>query len=1511
MGVLERFRLWTGRFTARGSKPVALSIWVIACIYLPSHFWLLKWNTLKAKADIPFAPGVDPSTLTSKVLFKCFCVFLKVSCLLSWAMSALTMCRYTWTVCSRTFLAKFLPLDAFDSLHRWSGVIGWIELLSVFVVYMINWKLLCDYYKAGKEDWNFCKDFYSEIMITGYLLVFFHTAIIFTSIRAIRRKKYELFYWMHHLFVAILLLSVLHPMDWRHRRGGKERLQVWPVMIGPVTLYFVDRTLQALSHRHPFISRCTLLSHPKTILLKLYSPRGFDHQQPGMICWLNVQPVSWLNWHPFSIAHTDELGALHLIIHVIPNGWTDSLWKLLSFVTINVPFAAVSATRAGPKDRELELGAAQDEDELLHPFAAAGEGGGSKREFKEAAYVRARTRQFNAASEDEETSVPFRSSVCRTQLKHHEETISEGDETLTECSDNTDFSDTHLHTRTHPDTHPHSNPHTLTHTRTLLPTQPLAQRMAPSGRPPLSFPVQVDDFEPREVQPSFTQQARHKASPPLNKRYARWRSGSRDRFSSEESHEFMSAENRLMPAETGRSLAALVGSEEARRPLPTVMSQKTITPPQSFGAQTSVYLSPFSRDGTSTSFDASEEDFVAHRLSVRGEGTIDTDGYETVCADADAVATVAADATSVEDLNFKERTSPRHYRPVQQQALALSQSPLDSNVSPVVGPFVGPYADSYADPYADSHINPYDRNSLGNEQQEIAGDVVSAHRLAAETSQRAAQIGSRNSLISNPLPRASDSIKSGLDPISDRTDPASPPTPDTTAAPSAVSSPMTSPASSAGARDLRTEALEKSIGAEDVARGLVYLRKVWAAELKAAGYSKSIAISNLSQTVANTASPTQVPKTSPESAGIVIKSEFDRNLWKDFGLKNLQAVLGWDGSIGVSGPFTAGVPHAANFEHSIMIGAGSGVVPCLSHLQKFLDATAEVLAERDARRGGRRGARKASKRRRFFSHALTMRSKGASNARRASRARHSRAEGNGGGGILVGNVVGSKGTSYFRSRPPTRMGSQIGSVDRGADKENEGEIEREKERNRGREKRVNEVRESIAQKRRSAPWNQRCRRWLENSPEWAFLYYVYILVEFTQGVGALGLAVNHSLEALPEAHFAFSALRCICLLVFTLHKAVVTTAFGVIPRSKVRDKESGKPQKREKQEVPSSRKNMASKRLLRWRQAQSIFDWVLLILSYLFIILNWTGASETRDESTGQLLERLRGYDLPGGLVSLLTWDYYCHITTVGGYFCKLKRIYGPHLALPTVVFLGLFLCSIFRMLRVWAQTPLLLNSDIHNVNLLNREAWAKEIGQRGQAVQSLDLIWVCRNPLWLTFLKDELLLKCAPIAQPESDLDLDQDSEVDESLSSNLQDDDDSEKNDGNDSGKDLSLGIANRRRPKTGLERLLALPNFSIKIFVTSPEISPDDLPALGIDDEVFLSLCHFGRPALETEISNILEKYRKGIAKGEKSAVFCAGPESFQNSCRTLTKKLADELATAFGPAAQLQFNAEKFA
>eukprot|EP01054_Gregarina_sp_Poly1_P001556 Gregarina_sp_Poly_1__1555@NODE_1394_length_4224_cov_86_295165_g179_i1_p1_GENE_NODE_1394_length_4224_cov_86_295165_g179_i1NODE_1394_length_4224_cov_86_295165_g179_i1_p1_ORF_typecomplete_len1190_score120_32Ferric_reduct/PF01794_19/1_8e14Ferric_reduct/PF01794_19/2_5e03Ferric_reduct/PF01794_19/3_4e02FAD_binding_8/PF08022_12/1_9e10FAD_binding_8/PF08022_12/1_5e03NAD_binding_6/PF08030_12/9_2NAD_binding_6/PF08030_12/5e08DUF2101/PF09874_9/6_1e02DUF2101/PF09874_9/4_3e02DUF2101/PF09874_9/2_3_NODE_1394_leng len=1161
---------WVARWTAKGSFPVVISLWAIANVALPVHFWLLKFNTLKSKGDVPFNEGPDPTTLQSKVLFKCFCVMLKVSCLLSYAMTALTMCRWTWTRVSMTKLRKFLPLDRFESIHKWSAIIGWFELCTVTLVYLINWKYLCDYYKAGNESWNFCADFYSEVMITGYLLTFFHTVIIITSLRAVRQKKYELFYWTHHLCVAIFVLSIVHPMDWRHRRGAKERLQTWPVMIGPVSLYLLDRLIIMCSHRWTTCMTCTLLSEPKTVFLRLHGPKGFLWQRPGMITWLNCPPVSWHNWHPFSCAHSDETGSLFLIIHCREGGWTEQLYNCLAMATPQISFS-----RSRGIDH-LTFMRSQLPSKIIDG------------------------RDSKLLSENPDVQIIGRPQGFRSELAHGS-----------------------------------APPHSGFFESPLRDTANYILNSFSNGRDG-TVRVAVDRRQRR----------RHGSSP--------------------EAGLLSPVAGSLSPADLD------VDVQDGKAFRSTDLRSYGSREPPCFSDGEHILMSP-----RSSNRGRSEAAFVSVPLTDNhtGPGYIMLSGAESA-------------ATSGSDIKPLPLVVDRGIQTGCHSNTSKDLLYMPTEATPIIQTTLLPMPDErgvQTDAARRLTVTP---RSIG-----IQTDTFKEELRLLPSSPRSGSASNISEFFQEtPMPDPKKKPdKGGSTGVLTR---------------DSISSPTTPPPQ---LRPTHSCAVEKTISGEDIGRGLFMVRDFWSVYKQTGRYGRSY----IPQSVVG--NETCWPLGSNE----------ERKMW----LENLDLIprlVKWGGSFGLSGPFHAGTTEASAFEHAIMVGAGGGIVPCLAHVKSFVDFRCPES--------------------------------------KAPRTRKSVAR-------------------LFDTLSITRP--RIESARKSYVTEESG------------------IRYTVPEKLAAI---------IDNSPYWAFLWYWYILLEFLTSVGALALSVNGSMRTERMGNTLwplFKTLHWIMAMLFFFHKVTVHVAFGLVPR-KIRLDGSG--------ETRGSRMSLF----------QQIFDWILIVLSFCFLVINQVGRI-VWNEDLPQLPQTTYGYQLPGGLMSGLTWDYFCHITRVGGYFCKLKQVYSEELLLAEVCFVGIFLCSILRMLRVWAQTPRLLSGGQSTGQVAR---WEKELGRpTASCLLTVDLVWIMRSPGWLMKMRDEL-------------------------------------------------EGYLKRSADHNGPLRL--------DVYLTGNEITQQI-----VDDLFEGSRLHpcikIGRPNLSAVFGDICEQHMAGIAKGERMGIFVAGPYAVQ----TAAKNACDEV------------------
>ncbi|KAM7192561.1 ferredoxin reductase [Naviculisporaceae sp. PSN 640] len=110
-----------------------------------------------------------------------------------------------------------------------------------------------------------------------------------TSVRFIRRRAFEVFYYVHFVFVVFVAGAFYHAAD------------AAEFLVPGLALSGLDRAVRAWysNVRNVEVTGMTHYSAGDVTKLrfegKMLSPR------PGQIVWVQVPGVSWLNWHPFTI----------------------------------------------------------------------------------------------------------------------------------------------------------------------------------------------------------------------------------------------------------------------------------------------------------------------------------------------------------------------------------------------------------------------------------------------------------------------------------------------------------------------------------------------------------------------------------------------------------------------------------------------------------------------------------------------------------------------------------------------------------------------------------------------------------------------------------------------------------------------------------------------------------------------------------------------------------------------------------------------------------------------------------------------------------------------------------------------------------------------------------------------------------------------------------------------------------------------------------------------------------
>ncbi|KAG7386102.1 ferric/cupric-chelate reductase [Phytophthora boehmeriae] len=204
--------------------------------------------------------------------------------------------------------------------HRWIGVVVVVTAFLHCFGYYWAWlkegtwteeALPCFDCAVGEEGHDPWMNFFGEIALLAFL------AIGFTSIPWVRRKMYNTFYNVHHLFIIGTVFAVLH---W-------NPVIAW--LFPSVLLYTVCRAISSSNGFTPVsVREFTTLSHDVVkVVLSRSTTRAGDFKV-GQFVYLNVPAISKLQWHAFTIGSSPRASPDTITILLKSLGdWTQELVK--------------------------------------------------------------------------------------------------------------------------------------------------------------------------------------------------------------------------------------------------------------------------------------------------------------------------------------------------------------------------------------------------------------------------------------------------------------------------------------------------------------------------------------------------------------------------------------------------------------------------------------------------------------------------------------------------------------------------------------------------------------------------------------------------------------------------------------------------------------------------------------------------------------------------------------------------------------------------------------------------------------------------------------------------------------------------------------------------------------------------------------------------------------------------------------------------------------------------------
>jgi len=153
-----------------------------------------------------------------------------------------------------------------------------------------------------------------RINIYGAITLVLILVMTIFSLPSIRRTRFELFYYIHHLFILVVFFVCLH------YKGAIIYI------IPGIAIYGVDKLMGLYSYRKAAPVATRMLS--SDVLEVSFNTKPGVQYKAGDYVFLNVPSVSHLQWHPFSITSAPAANGSKVFFHLKGIGsWTEQVIK--------------------------------------------------------------------------------------------------------------------------------------------------------------------------------------------------------------------------------------------------------------------------------------------------------------------------------------------------------------------------------------------------------------------------------------------------------------------------------------------------------------------------------------------------------------------------------------------------------------------------------------------------------------------------------------------------------------------------------------------------------------------------------------------------------------------------------------------------------------------------------------------------------------------------------------------------------------------------------------------------------------------------------------------------------------------------------------------------------------------------------------------------------------------------------------------------------------------------------
>ncbi|KAI9893764.1 MAG: hypothetical protein M1814_005980 [Vezdaea aestivalis] len=195
-----------------------------------------------------------------------------------------------------------VPSTTLLQYHRWTG-------RATVVHVTIHFSALVSSYVRSKQIGTVLQTLRIQVGLMAFIALWI---MALTSVSIIRRHGFELFYYLHALFILFVIGALIHATH------------AAEFIVPGLALWVIDRMIR-FSHNFRKIEVVSTSQYPGD--LTKFTVRGVPRHNPGQIAWIQIPGVSFLNWHPFTVVSSPTEGESTFAIRGL-GGYTKKVQSL-------------------------------------------------------------------------------------------------------------------------------------------------------------------------------------------------------------------------------------------------------------------------------------------------------------------------------------------------------------------------------------------------------------------------------------------------------------------------------------------------------------------------------------------------------------------------------------------------------------------------------------------------------------------------------------------------------------------------------------------------------------------------------------------------------------------------------------------------------------------------------------------------------------------------------------------------------------------------------------------------------------------------------------------------------------------------------------------------------------------------------------------------------------------------------------------------------------------------------